>query len=91
MLQSNHDVHCTEIFCIFSDEMLIFLCRDNIGSIKELIETIKEKEMRSMVRIILYGLGINESLRDEVHADAYAESEQELFDIVHEIVNKSFY
>jgi len=74
----------------FSPQVLILLCQGNISSIKQLMEAIKEKEMRSMVRIILYGPGINESVRDEVHADAYAESEQELFDMVTEIVDETF-
>ena len=42
--------------------------------------------MRSMARIILYGPGIEESVRDEVHADAYAENELDLLDMIDEIM-----
>lgn len=71
----------------FLPQVIILLCQGNITSIKKLIETIKEEGLRSMARIILYGPDIEESVRDEVHADAYAESEQELIDIVNEIVS----
>ncbi len=72
----------------FSPHVLIFLCQDNRDDIKELVEAIKKEGMRSRVRIILYDPEINESVRDEVHADACTDSEQELFDMVNEIMNK---
>jgi len=75
----------------FSPQVVILLCQGNINGVKQLIETIKEEGMRSMARIILYGININESVRDEVHADAYAENEKELFDIVNEIMSETFF
>ena len=45
--------------------------------------------MRSMARIILYGPDIEETVRDEVHADAYAENELDLFDIIDEIMSET--
>jgi len=74
----------------FSPHVIILLCQGNISGIKELIEVIKEEDIRSMARIILYGPGIKESVRDEVHADAYAKSEQDLFDMVSGIVSEPF-
>lgn len=70
----------------FSPHVLVLLCEGNIDGVKSLIEVIKEEEMRSMARIVLYGSNIDESARDIVHADAFAENEQDLFDIVNEIV-----
>jgi len=70
----------------FTPQVLILICQGNVGDIKQLIELIKEADMRSMVRIILYGPDIAETVRDEVHADAYAENEQELFDMVEEVM-----
>jgi methanogenic corrinoid protein MtbC1 len=70
----------------FSPHVLVLLCEGNIDGVKSLIEAIKEEEMRSMARIVLYGSNIDESVRDVVHADAFAENEQDLFDIVNEIV-----
>jgi methanogenic corrinoid protein MtbC1 len=55
-----------------------------------LIELIKEEDMRAMARIILYGPDIEETVRDEVHADAYAENEQDLFDMIDEIMAETF-
>ncbi len=75
----------------FSPHVLVLLCQGNIGRVKRLIEAIKEEEIRSMARIILYGSNIDESVRDEVHADAYAESEQDLFDMVKGIVSEMFH
>jgi len=75
----------------FSPQVIVLLCQGNIGGVKSLIDAIKEEEIRSMARIILYGSHIDESARDEVHADAYAESEQELFDMVSEIVSEMFH
>ena len=71
----------------FSPHVLILLCQGNVAGVKSLIEAIKKEEMRSMARIILYGSNIDESVRDVVHADAYAENEKDLFDIVLEIVD----
>ena len=70
----------------FSPHVLVLLCEGNIDGVKSLIEAIKEEEMRSMARIVLYGSNIDESIRDVVHADAFAENENDLFDIVSEIV-----
>jgi len=70
----------------FSPHALILLCQGNIDG----VEAIKEEEIRSMARIILYGSNIHESVRDEVHADAYAENEKDLFDIVNEVVREIF-
>ncbi|NOQ86800.1 MAG: hypothetical protein GQ554_07965, partial [Deltaproteobacteria bacterium] len=39
----------------FSPHALILLCQGNIDGVKSLIEAIKEEEIRSMARIILYG------------------------------------
>jgi len=75
---------------IFSPHVLVLICQGGTDGVKELIEAIKEEEMRSMTRIILYGKDIEESVRDEVHADAYAESEQELIDMVKEIMKSCF-
>ena len=74
----------------FFPHALILLCQGNIDGVKSLIAAIKEEEIRSMARIILYGSNIDESVRDEVHADAYAENEQDLFDIVNEVVREIF-
>lgn len=76
---------------IFSPQVLVLICQGSISGVKELIETIKEEEMRSMTRIILYGPDVGESVRDEVHADACAENEQELIDMVEEIMKNGFY
>ena len=76
---------------IFSPHVLVLICQDSTDGVRELIEVIKEEEMRSMTRIILYGQDVGESVRDEVHADAYAESEQELIDMVKEIMKNCFY
>lgn len=73
----------------FSPHVIILLCQGNVSSVKELIEEIKREELRSMVRIVLYGSSIKKSVRDEIHADAYAENEQELFDIVNEIMDET--
>ncbi len=73
----------------FSPQVLILLCQGNVDAMKELIEVIKREQLRSMVRIVLYGPSIGESVRDEVHADAFAESEQDLFDMVSEMVRES--
>lgn len=73
----------------FSPHVIILLCQGNIAGIKRLIEAIKEEEMRSIARIIIYGPEIEESVRDEVHADAYAENKQELLDMVNEIVSET--
>ena len=70
----------------FSPHVLVLICQGNIDGVKSLIEAIKEEEIRSMARIILYGSNIDESVRDVVHADAYAENEKDLFDIVNEVV-----
>lgn len=74
----------------FSPHVLVLICLGNIDGVKSLIAAIKEEEIRSMARIILYGSNIDESVRDEVHADAYAENEQDLFDIVNEVVREIF-
>lgn len=70
----------------FSPHVVILLCQGNIDGVESLIEAIKKEEIRSMARIILYGPNIDESVRDVVHADAYAENEKDLFDIVNEVV-----
>lgn len=70
----------------FTPQVLIFICQGNIGGIKQMIEIVKEENMRSMARIILYGPDVAETVRDEVHADAYADNEQELFDIIEEVM-----
>jgi|GEM_PF-5359926 len=74
----------------FSPQVLVLLCQGNTKAVRELIEMIKKEQLRSMARIILYGSGIRESIRDKVHADAYAENEQELFDMVNSIVNETY-
>jgi len=74
----------------FSPHVLVLVCQGNVDGIKELIETIKKEEMRSMARIILYGPKVSELVRDEVHADACAENEQDLFDMVNEMVREIF-
>jgi len=74
----------------FAPHVLILFYQGNIDGIKKLIEVMKKEEMRSRARIILYDPEINESTRDEVHADACVCSEQELFDMANEIVNKSY-
>ena len=71
----------------FSPHVLILFCQSNTVCIEKLIQTIKEVGMRSRIRIIIYGPYINEITRDQVHADACANDEQELFDIVKEIVS----
>ena len=73
---------------IFSPQVLILLCQGNIEGVQALIEWIKKEELRSRARIILYGTEVDESIRDEVHADACAESEEDLFDMVNEIVGE---
>ena len=74
----------------FYPHVLVLVCQGNVDGIKELIETIKKEEMRSMARIILYGPKVSESVRDEVHADACAENERDLFDMVNEIISETF-
>ena len=74
----------------FIPQVIILICQGNVDSIKLLIELIKEENMRSMARIILYGPDIEETVRDEVHADAYAENEQDLFDMIDEIMAEPF-
>jgi len=70
----------------FTPQVIVLICQGNVDHIKQLIELIKEEDMRSMARIILYGLDIEETVRDEVHADAYADDVQDLFDMVGEIM-----
>jgi methanogenic corrinoid protein MtbC1 len=72
----------------FYPHILVLVCQGNVDGIKELIETIKKEGMRSMARIILYGPKVSESVRDEVHADACAGNEQDLFDMVNEMVRE---
>lgn len=74
----------------FYPHILVLVCQGNVDGIKELIETIKKEGMRSMARIILYGPKVSESVRDEVHADACAGNEQDLFDMVNEMVREIF-
>jgi methanogenic corrinoid protein MtbC1 len=74
----------------FTPQVIILICQGNIACIKKLIELIKEEDMRAMARIILYGPDIEETVRDEVHADAYAENEQDLFDMIDEIMAETF-
>ena len=74
----------------FTPQVIILICQGNVDYIKQLIEFIKEEEMRSMARIILFGPDIEETVRDEVHADAYAENEQDLFDMIDEIIAAPF-
>jgi methanogenic corrinoid protein MtbC1 len=71
----------------FSPHVLILFCQSNTACIEKLIQTIKEVGMRSRIRIIIYGSNINEITRDEVHADACANDEQELLDMVNEILS----
>jgi methanogenic corrinoid protein MtbC1 len=75
----------------FTPRVIILICQGKVDYIKQLIELIKEEDMRSMARIILYGPDIEGTVRDEVHADAYAENEQELLDMVDEIMTETFY
>ena len=42
-----------------------------------------------MARIILYGPEVEEAVRDEVHADAYAANEQDLSDMVRAIMGET--
>ena len=74
----------------FTPQVIILICQGNIAYIKKLIELIKEEDMRAMARIILYGPDIEETVRDEVHADAYAENEQDLFDMIDGIMAETF-
>ena len=74
----------------FTPQVIILICQGNVDYIKQLIELIKEEDMRAMARIILYGPDIEETVRDEVHADAYAENEQDLFAMVNEIMAETF-
>jgi len=74
----------------FTPQVIVLICQGNVDYIKQLIELIKEEHMRSMARIILYGPDIEETVRDEVHADAYAENEQDLFAMVDEIMAETF-
>ena len=73
-----------------SPQVIILICQGNINCIKHLIEVIRDKDLRSMARIILYGPEVEESVRDEVHADAYAANEQDLSDMVRTIVGETF-
>lgn len=74
----------------FSPQVIILICQGNIDYIKQLIEIIRDKDLRSMARIILYGPEVEEAVRDEVHADAYAENEQDLSDMVRAIMSETF-
>ena len=74
----------------FIPQVIILICQGNVDYIKQLIECIKEEDMRSMARIILFGPDIEETVRDEVHADAYAENEQDLLDMIDEIMAEPF-
>jgi methanogenic corrinoid protein MtbC1 len=74
----------------FTPQVIILICQGNVDDIKQLIELVKEEDMRSMARIILYGPDTEETVRDEVHADAYAENEQDLFDMIDEIMAETF-
>jgi methanogenic corrinoid protein MtbC1 len=74
----------------FSPQVIILICQGNIDCIKQLIEVIKDKDLRSMARIILYGPEVAEAVRDEVHADAYAANEQDLSDMVRAIMSETF-
>ena len=73
----------------FSPQVIILICQGNIDYIKQLIEIIRDKDLRSMARIILYGPDVEESVRDEVHADAYAANEQDLSDMVRAIMGET--
>lgn len=75
----------------FTPQVIILICQGNVDHIKQLIELIKEEDMRSMARIILYGPDIEETVRDEVHADAYADDEQDLFDMIGEIMDEPLF
>ena len=74
----------------FSPQVIILICQGNIDCIKQLIEIIRDKDLRSMARIILYGPEVEEAVRDEVHADAYAANEQDLSDMVRTIMSETF-
>ncbi len=74
----------------FSPQVIILICQGNIECIKQLIEIIRDKDLRSMARIILYGPEVEEAVRDEVHADAYAANEQDLSDMVRAIMSETF-
>ena len=74
----------------FSPQVIILICQGNIDCIKDLIDVIRVEDLRSMARIILYGSEVEESVRDEVHADAYAANEQDLCDMVHAIMGETF-
>ena len=74
----------------FTPQVIILICQGNVDYIKQLIELVKEEDIRSMARIILYGPDTEETVRDEVHADAYAENEQDLFDMIDEIMAETF-
>ena len=74
----------------FSPQVIILICQGNIDCIKQLIEIIRDKDLRSMARIILYGPEVEEAVRDEVHADAYAANEQDLSDMVRAIMSETF-
>ena len=73
----------------FSPQVIILICQGNIDYIKELIAIIRDKDLRSMARIILYGPEVEEAVRDEVHADAYAANEQDLSDMVRAIMGET--
>ena len=73
----------------FTPQVIILICQGNIDYIKELIEIIRDKDLRSMARIILYGPEVEEAVRDEVHADAYAANEQDLSDMVRAIMGET--
>lgn len=75
----------------FSPHVLILFCQSNTACIEKLIQTIKEDGMRSRIRIIIYGPNINELTRDAVHADACANEEQELLDMVNEILSNPYH
>ncbi len=74
----------------FSPQVIVFICQGNIESIRRLIDIIKDEGLRSMARIILYGPDIEETVRDEVHADAYASNEEDLYDMIHEIMVETY-
>ena len=74
----------------FLPQVIILICQGNIDYIKQLIEVIRDKDLRSMSRIILYGPEVEEAVRDEVHADAYAANEQDLSDMVRTIMGETF-
>ena len=74
----------------FSPQVIILICQGNIDCIKQLIEIMRDKDLRSMARIILYGPEVEEAVRDEVHADAYAANEQDLSDMIRAIMSETF-